>query len=167
MPGINNSNSGYSYTGNVNNSSVDYTVPNESSKQDNLEAIREFNQAIDTYKYEISAYQMAIDETQELISNFERLQAGCEKELESAKIDLKNAYKKKVYVYSEGSGFKQVTDEKAVSKAQETVDYYEYQVERCRINKEECQKMIEEYRIEISARESQIAICQAAIVELM
>lgn len=137
-----------------------------SQKQDNSKAINEFNQAIATYEYEISVYQAAIDEANDLVLDFEELQNQCETNLKSAEIDLANAYKKKVYVF-DGGDFKQVTDQGAVSKAQETVDYYKTQAERCRINKEETLKLIEQYKVEISARETQIAICQAAINELL
>lgn len=133
--------------------------------QDSTKAINELNQAIAIYRYEISAYQDAINKANDLVSDFKRLQGECENKLKSAEVDLANAYKKKTYVF-DGSEFKQVTDQAAVKKAQENVDYYKTQAERCRINKEETEKLIEKYTAEISAKEAQIAICQSAIAEL-
>lgn len=136
-----------------------------SQKQDNSQVIFELNQAIRTYESEISLYQAGISELNEAISELGDIQADCEDKLKKAKVELANAQKRTVWVF-EGNDFKQVPDEGAVSKAQERVDTYESLIAECKTTKEEAQKQIEKYEIEIAARESAIAICQLQINEL-
>lgn len=158
------------YGGDVYTTTAKYPSDNQGStsvsqKQDNSQVIFELNQAIRTYESEISLYQAGISELNEAISELGDIQADCEDKLKKAKVELANARKRTVWVF-EGNDFKQVPDEGVVSKAQEKVDTYESLITECKTTKEEAQKQIEKYEIEIATRESAISICQSQINEL-
>lgn len=87
-----------------------------------------YTKAIDD---EIDALQDSKDALKE--ANDERQR---EIDLREAAIDLENAKKRKVYVYTEGEGFKQVRDEKAVKEAEEKYRDAVTAVQEAEIDKE-------------------------------
>lgn len=121
---------------------------------------------ISVCEQQIEIYEWGIDEYNKSISEFEKLRSGYENDLEDAKIDLQNAMKQKVWVYSEGSGFQQIPNERAVSDAQEYVDFYEGLIAKCDAEIEEALLQISKCELEIDALESEITIYQAEIAEL-
>lgn len=133
--------------------------------QDNSKAIRELNETIATYSEEIALYREGIEYVNTAISEIDSIQTECEANLRQANINLTNAKKQTTWVYN-NDGFKQVPDVAAVAKAQEAVTAYEELIAECETSRDQAKKKIEEYEIEISARESAILICQSEINKL-
>lgn len=127
---------------------------------------QELQNQIDYYKTIISAieimrdkYSEAFEKEKEALENEKKaLQEGKdalkdanderqrELDLIEARNNLENAKKRKVWVYSEGEGFKQVTDQKAVSEAEEKYHDVITNIQEVEIDKKiaELDKKIEE-----------------------
>lgn len=117
--------------------------------QDDNDLSDKLQNRIDYYKTILSAaeavknkYSEAIDKEIDALndgkealrnSNDERQR---ELDLIEARNNLENAKKRKVYVYSEGEGFKQVTDEKAVKEAEEDLRNVVVDIQEAEIDKQ-------------------------------
>lgn len=84
-----------------------------------------------------------------------------ELDLIEARNNLENAKKRKVYVYSEGKGFQQVQDKKAVKEAEEAVKKAEFEIQEADIDKQidkldEQIKSFEDYKEQFTDMKSDI-----------
>lgn len=141
--------------------------PQEEIKADNSRAIKELQKQISICEMQIKSNNIEIENLEDTIKKYKRKQDSiCDNELAKANVDLFNAEKKTVWVYSEGRGFQQVKNEKAVKEAQQQVDYYEEMISDYADEITRAERSIEKYKLDNEGLKEQIEDCQSEIAEL-
>lgn len=141
-------------------------VTTTATEKDNSAEIIIIQEQISLCEEQNTLYEQSIDECNMYIDDLENLLSSLESELETAKAELEKSKKKKVFVYKEGQGLVQVTDESAVEQAQQNVDDFKSLISECKSEIKSLKKSIEEYEVMIQANNSSIEVYKEEIKSL-